>query len=93
MSRSLPDEEQGGDSKAKGTACPKTEMKSPERMFPRRQKSSADLACWEVGKKARRVRGGKLGVQKNAKDFKHSADELEVCSLGGEEEAGVDQEL
>lgn len=57
-------------------------------------KGSADLACWEVGKKGRRVRGGKLGGQ-NAKDFKCSADELEVCSLGfgGEEEAGDDQEL
>ena len=44
-----------------------------------------------MGKKGRRVRGGKLGGQKNAKDFKHSADELEVCSLGfgGKEEAGL----
>lgn len=58
-------------------------------------KSSADLACWEAEKKGGgRVRGGKPGGQ-NAEDFKCSADELGKCSLGfgGEEEAGVNQEL
>lgn len=57
-------------------------------------KSSADLPCWEAEKKGGRVRGGKPGGQ-NAEDFKCSADELGKCSLGfgGEEEAGVNQEL
>ena len=53
----------GGDSKAKGAACPKTEMKSPERMFPRRQKRFS---------RSRVLGGGKKGAEGKRREARRS---------------------